>query len=150
MDGTLFHNKVIRVKEKKSPDESAKNNFNVYNNINFLPYLNNKFINSFYTDMKLEEENSSNFNDDSTFSGQEKDQDLFSSHSSNSQKRSFSENIEIIENDDHIALNSKAIDSVNKLYEHERSNKKVNEISNLILYYSSNYNKYNNNDNYMC
>ena len=93
--------------------------------------------------MSLEDENSSNFNDDSTFSGQEKDQDLFSSNSSNSQKRSFSENIEIIENDDHASLNSKAIESVNKLYEHERSNKKINEISNLILYYSSNYNKYN-------
>lgn len=148
MDGSLFHNKVIRVKEKKNHDESTKNIFNVYNNINFLPYLNNKFINSFYTDMKIEEENSSNFNDDSTFSGQEKDQDLFSSNSSSSQKKSFSENIEIIENDDHISLNSKAIESVNKLYEHERSNKKVNEISNLILYYSSNYNKYN--DNFMC
>jgi RNA recognition motif-containing protein len=149
MDGALFHNKVIRVKEKKSPDECTKNNFNLYNKLNFLPYLNNKFINSFYTDMNLEEENSSNFNDDSTFSGQEKDQDLFSSNSSNSQKKSFSENIEIIENDDHTTLNSKMIESVNKLYEHERSNKKISEISNLILYYSSNYNKYNN-DNYMC
>ena len=149
MDGTLFHNKVIRVKEKKNLNESFKSNYNSYNNINYLPYLNNKFINSFYTDIKFEEENSSYFNDNSTLSSQEKDQDLFSSNSSNSQKKSFSENIEIIENDDHTTLNSKMIESVNKLYEHERSNKKVNEISNLILYYSSNYNKYNN-DNYMC
>lgn len=70
-------------------NESFKSNYNAYNNINYLPYLNNKFINSFYKDMSLEDENSSNFNDDSTFSGQEKDQDLFSSNSSNSQKDLF-------------------------------------------------------------
>ena len=96
MDGTLFHNKVIRVKEKKNLNESFKSNYNAYNNINYLPYLNNKFINSFYTDIKFEEENSSYFNDDSTLSSQEKDQDLFPSKSSNFQKKTFCENISII------------------------------------------------------
>jgi len=115
MDGTLFHNKVIRVKEKTNSDETSKNNYNDYNNINYLPYLNNKFINSFYTDIKLEEENSSSyFNDESTFSSQEKDQDLFSSNSSNSYKKTFCENIEMIENDDNFSLNSKIQESVNK------------------------------------
>jgi len=143
MDGTLFHNKVIRVKEKTNSDETSKNNYNDYNNINYLPYLNNKFINSFYTDIKLEEENSSSyFNDESTFSSQEKDQDLFSSNSSNSYKKTFCENIEMIENDDNFSLNSKIQESVNKLYEHEIKNKKIKEISSLILYYSTNYNKY--------
>ena len=141
MDGTLFHNKVIRVKEKKNLNESFKSNYNSYNNINYLPYLNNKFINSFYTDIKFEEENSSYFNDDSTLSSQEKDQDLFPSKSSNFQKKTFCENIEIIENDDNFSLNSKIQESVNKLYEHEKSNKKIKEISSLILYYT-NYNKY--------
>ena len=143
MDGTLFHNKVIRVKEKTNSDETSKNNYNDYNNINYLTYLNNKFINSFYTDIKLEEENSSSyFNDESTFSSQEKDQDLFSSNSSNSYKKTFCENIEMIENDDNFSLNSKIQESVNKLYEHEIKNKKIKEISSLILYYSTNYNKY--------
>ena len=141
MDGTLFHNKVIRVKEKKNLNESFKSNYNSYNNINYLPYLKNKFINSFYTDIKFEEENSSYFNDDSTLSSQEKDQDLFPSKSSNFQKKTFCENIEIIENDDNFSLNSKIQESVNKLYEHEKSNKKIKEISSLILYYT-NYNKY--------
>ena len=141
MDGTLFHNKVIRVKEKKNLNESFKSNYNSYNNINYLPYLKNKFINSFYTDIKFEEENSSYFNDDSTLSSQEKDQDLFPLKSSNFQKKTFCENIEIIENDDNFSLNSKIQESVNKLYEHEKSNKKIKEISSLILYYT-NYNKY--------
>ena len=141
MDGTLFHNKVIRVKEKKNLNESFKSNYNSYNNINYLPYLKNKFINSFYTDIKFEEENSSYFNDDSTLSSQEKDQDLFPSKSSIFQKKTFCENIEIIENDDNFSLNSKIQESVNKLYEHEKSNKKIKEISSLILYYT-NYNKY--------
>jgi len=143
MDGTLFHNKVIRVKEKKNSDENLKIKYNAYNNVNYLSHLNNKFISSFYTDINLEEENSSYFNDDSTFSSQEKDQDLFSSNSSNFQKKTFCENIEMIENDNFFSLNLKIQESVNKLYEHEKNNKKINEISSLILYYSANYNKYN-------
>jgi RNA recognition motif-containing protein len=141
MDGTLFHNKIIRVKEKKNSDENLKGKYNPYNNINNFPYLNNKFICSFNTDIKLHEENSSYFNDDSTFSSQEKDQHLSSLNSSNFQKKTFCENIEMIENDDNFSLNSKIQESVNKLYEHEKKNKKIKEISSLILYYT-NYNKY--------
>ena len=142
MDGTLFHNKIIKVKEKKNSDESIKRKYNFANNINYFPYLNNKFISSFYTNIKLEEENSSYFNDDSTFSSQEKNQDLPSSDESNFQKKSFCKNIEMIENDDNFSLNSKIQESVNKLYEHEKNNKKIKEISRLLLYYSTSYNKY--------
>ena len=142
MDGTLFHNKIIKVKQKKNSDESIKRKYNVANNINYFPYLNNKFISSFYTDIKLEKENSSYFNDDSTFSSQEKDQDLPSSNESNFQKKTFCKNIEMIENDDNFSLNSKIQESVNKLYEHEKNNKKIKEISRLLLYYSTSYNKY--------
>ena len=142
MDGTLFHNKIIKVKEKKNSDESIKRKYNFANNINYFPYLNNKFISSFYTDIKLEKENSSYFNDDSTFSSQEKDQDLPSSNESNFQKKTFCKNIEMIENDDNFSLNSKIQESINKLYEHEKNNKKIKEISRLLLYYSTSYNKY--------
>ena len=142
MDGTLFHNKIIKVKEKKNSDESIKRKYNFANNINYFPYLNNKFISSFYTNIKLEEENSSYFNDDSTFSSQEKNQDLPSSNESNFQKKSFCKNIEMIENDENFSLNSKIQESVNKLYEHEKNNKKIKEISRLLLYYSTSYNKY--------
>ena len=48
----------------------------------------------------------------------------------------------MIENDDNFSLNSKIQESVNKLYEHEKSSKKIKEISSLILYYSNNYNNY--------
>jgi RNA recognition motif-containing protein len=142
MDGTLFHNKIIKVKEKKNSDESIKRKYNFANNINYFPYLNNKLISSFYTDIKLEEENSLYFNDDSTFPSQEKDQDLPSSNESNFQKKTFCKNIEMIENDDNFSLNSKIQESVNKLYEHEKNNKKIKEISRLLLYYSTSYNKY--------
>jgi len=142
MDGTLFHNKVIRVKEKKNSDESLKGKCNVYNNINFFPYLNIKFVSPFYSDIKLEEGNSSNFNDESTFSSQEKDYDLPSSNSSNFQIKNFCENIEMIENDDNFSLNSKIQESVNKLYEREKNNKKIEEISSPILYYSTKFNNY--------
>ena len=140
MDGTLFHNKVIRVKEKKNSDDNLKGKYNAYNNINNFPYLNNIFISLFNTDIILEEENSSYFNDDSSFSSQEKDQDLPSLNSSNFQKKTFCENIEMIENDDNFSLNSKIQESVNKLYEHAKNNKKIKEISSLILYYSTSYN----------
>jgi len=142
MDGTLFHNKVIRVKEKKNSDESLKGKCNVYNNINFFPYLNIKFVSPFYSDIKLEEGNSSNFNDESTFSSQEKDYDLPSSNSRNFQIKNFCENIEMIENDDNFSLNSKIQESVNKLYEREKNNKKIEEISSPILYYSTKFNNY--------
>ena len=142
MDGTLFHNKIIKVKQKKNSDESIKRKYNFANNINYFPYLNNKLISSFYTDIKLEEENSLYFNDDSTFPSQEKDQDLPSSNESNFQKKTFCKNIEMIENDDNFSLNSKIQESVNKLYEHEKNNKKIKEISRLLLYYSTSYNKY--------
>ena len=135
MDGTLFHNKIIKVKEKKFFDESLKSNYNTYNNINNLYYLHNKSLFSFITDIKLDEENSSN----STFSNHEKDQDLFFSNSF--YKKNFLENIEMIESDDDFSLNSKIEESVNKLYEHEKKNKKIKEISLLILYYSSSHNK---------
>ena len=120
-----------------------KINYNSYNNINYLLHLNNKFNSSFYTDIKLEEDNSSYFNDDSTFSSQEKDQVLLSSNSSNFQKKTFCENIEMIENDNFCSLNSKIQESVNKLYEYEKNNKKVKEISSLILYYRTSHNKSN-------
>ena len=48
----------------------------------------------------------------------------------------------MIENDENFSLNSKIQESVNKLYEHEKNNKKIKEISRLLLYYSTSYNKY--------
>jgi len=36
-------------------------------------------------------------------------------------------------------LNSKIQESINKLYNHEKLNKQIGEISSIILYYKSNY-----------
>jgi len=117
MNGSFFHNKKITVKEKTHVD--IKN----YRNKN----------------QKLKrEKNLSPFSDESTFSSQ-KDQELFSSKSNNSQTNTFVENIELIEKDEASILNSKIQESINKLYNHEKLNKQIGEISSIILYYKSNY-----------
>ena len=150
MDGKLFHNKIMRVKEKTTVDEKPNN---IFNRINYLPYIynrynnyNNNFFNSFYQS-KFEDENSFIYNEETTLSSQEKDQDSSSSYSSDWSRKTFSENIELLESDDHYALKEKMQESVDKMFEYYKINKKNNEISKAILYYCSNCQ--NNDDNLM-
>ena len=140
MDGKIFNNKIIKVKEKKISDEKLNKNI-----INYLPYLYNKYnnykkkcFNSFYQNSKLEEENSFINNEETTLSSQEKDHDLSSSNSSDSNRKTFSENIELLESNDQFALNVKIQESVDKMFEYYKNNKKNNEMSKAILYYCSN------------
>ena len=140
MDGKIFNNKIIKVKEKKISDEKLNKNI-----INYLPYLYNKYnnykkkcFNSFYQNSKLEEENSFINNEETTLSSQEKEHDLSSSNSSDSNRKTFSENIELLESNDQFALNVKIQESVDKMFEYYKNNKKNNEISKAILYYCSN------------
>ena len=152
MDGQLFHNKIMRVKEKTIVDEKPNN---MFNNINYLPYIynmynnyNNKFFNSYLQNSKFEDENSFIYNEESTFSSQENTQDLSSSNSSDfSSRKTFSENLELLESDDLFALNIKAQESVDKMFEYYKNNKKTNEMSKAILYYCSDCQK--NDDNLM-
>ena len=140
MDGKIFNNKIIKVKEKKISDEKLNKNI-----INYLPYLYNKYnnykkkcFNSFYQNSKLEEENSFINNEETTLSSQEKEHDLSSSNSSDSNRKTFSENIELLESNDQFALNVKIQESVDKMFEYYKNNKKNNEMSKAILYYCSN------------
>jgi nucleolysin TIA-1/TIAR len=119
MNGTLFHNKIIKVKEKT--------------------YVDNKNDIKLYQNLKMEKENLLNFNNNSLFLSQQKDQNLLSTKSSNSQKNNIAKNIEIIERDEPLILNSKIQESINKLYQLEKNNKKMDEISSIILYYKSYY-----------
>ena len=79
MNGTLFHNKIIKVKEKTYVD-----------NKNYLNQNQN---------LKMEEKNLLNCNNNSNFSNQQKDRKIFSTKSSNSQENNIAKNIEIIEKD---------------------------------------------------
>ena len=173
MDGFIFHNKSIKVKERKKKninyDESKiniKNNnknsvckitdFNIdlinnntnleynnqYFNINYICnnsyYNSNSFnmnqinqisniklnnISSFYSNIRREEETSLTDNE-STFSSQEKAQDLSLSNSNsnsdfiNQQKRIFINNLEILESNDQTELLKNIQESVDKMFEH--------------------------------
>ena len=97
------------------------NNNNYYINNNNTKSINGNHINinnisSFYPKRKYEE----NLSQESTFSSQEKDQDLSSSNSYSSihQKRKFSDNIDLLESNDEKTLNKKIQESVDKLFEH--------------------------------
>ena len=178
MDGFIFHNKSIKVKERKKKninyDESKiniKNNnknsickindfnidlinnnanleynnqyFNINNICNNSYYNSNSFnmnqinqisniklnnISSFYSNIRREEETSLTDNE-STFSSQEKAQDLSLSNSNsnsdfiNQQKRIFINNLEILESDDQTELLKNIQESVDKMFEHYKYGK---------------------------
>ena len=171
MDGFIFHNKAIKVKERKKKninveEINTKNNhknsnckindldinlinnntklnnnnqnFNINNICNYIYYNSSYFnmnpinqiknkklnnISSFYSNHRREEESSFTDNE-STFSSQEKVQDLSLSNSnSNSnfikqQKRIFINNLEILERDDEKELLKNIQESVDKMFEH--------------------------------
>ena len=165
MDGAVFHNNIIRVKErKKKNNENEQKNNKKNNNLNnkvFYHKINNNLykndinnikmqsmqsinlneIKSFYPKKKEKEDISKTENDETTFSSQEKDQDLSLSNISISEKRKFSDNIELLESDNNKILNKKVQETINKMFEYYKMNNKYNELSNMILYYTSNNNK---------
>ena len=191
MDGFIFHDNPISVKERKSKKEEKRgidnnnkkkkinyqnnkffiNSFNIndsylnlnkrmYNNRNNMDLTMNKFntyckiknnnnINnskifkenkfnlknkfSFYPRKKTEED----ISQESTFSSQEKDQDLSSSNSISSIKktRKFSDNIDLLESNDHINLNKKVQESIDKMFQHCINNQSNNKSKkNIYLY----------------
>ena len=173
MDGFIFHNRAIKVKERKKKNinfeekiiktkNNNKNsnckindlNINLINNYTYLDN-NNQFskinniynysfynsscinmdqinqinnvklnnISSFYSNIRKEEESSYTDNE-STFSSQEKAQDLslYNSNSSsnfiNQQKKIFINNLEILERDNQTELLKIIQESVDKMFEH--------------------------------
>jgi len=163
MDGFVFHNNAIKVKERKKKAVNSKekkndskinarkekrkannileknnncfyykinnnnNNYNYINANNFnMNQINNMKLNELsYNNIRREDE-SSLIDNESTFSSQEKTQDLSLSNSNsnsnsnsiNPQKRKFSNDLELLESDDQIELNKKIQESVDKMFEH--------------------------------
>ena len=102
--------------------------------------INNTKLNELYSfqNKNRREEESSLIDNESTFSSQEKAQDLSLSNSNsnsnsnsfNLQKRKFSNDLELLESDDQIGLNKKIQESVDKMFEHYK------------YYYNNNESKY--------
>ena len=126
---------------------NKKNNYNQdINNINPINMSNNEFINESNNDYFYKYNNKINpllFSKEelnNNTNNYEENEDLSSSisSSSNSEKRKFSANLDLIVNDDHNALNKKIQESVNKMFEHYKYQLKNNEEFNMIVYYGSN------------
>ena len=138
---------IVRERKKKKPEEKGGNLNNMYKfnklnmNINNVPKnvfknnisQNNINNNNLYNNNNLKQSNSGYFykynnkinpllcqQDELNNYDNEEDEDLSSSNSStsNSEKRKFSDNLDLILNDDHNTLNKKIQESVDKMFEH--------------------------------
>lgn len=157
MDGYNINGNAIKVRERKKKNNGinglkieGKNVNNIFHNNNNIYKYNN--INSFNSyNVYKNNYNNNNFfynnNDNNTIISdedeEESEQDLSSSNSSttygnNSENRKFSDNLDLILNDNNNILNKKIQESVDKMFEHCKNNSKNNEVSNMIIYYSSN------------
>ena len=136
MDGTKFHNKVIKVKEKTNVDNNKYNNIN---NINYLQNINNNYLQFLYQQVKNEEENYQIDIDETTSSSQEIDQDLSSFNPIDFQKNNtFKENIDLLKKDDLDVLYQNIRKRVDKFVDYYKNLNKNKEISRMVLYYSTN------------
>ncbi len=120
------NNLDLKMKDINNYYKINNNNYflNKYNNSrNFnIVQMNINEIKSFYPKKNGEEESPGIENEDSTFSSQEKDQDLSLSNSISSihKNRKFSDNIELLESNDELTLNRKMQESVDKIYEQSK------------------------------
>jgi hypothetical protein len=115
---------------------NINNNNNLFNNNNNLKQSNSGYFykyNNKINPLLCQQDELNNYDN-------EEDEDLSSSNSStsNSEKRKFSDNLDLILNDDHNALNKKIQESVDKMFEHYKYLSKNNEEFNMIIYYGSN------------
>ena len=72
---------------------------------------------------------------ETNYSSVEKEQDL--SYSNSSQSKTFSDNLELLENYDNNELYKKVQETADSIIEHQKSINKFSQISKMILYYSS-------------
>lgn len=164
MNGAKFHNNIIKVKQRKKKSNEFEqikinfhkinhfclNNINRSNNPIFNQKINNNLniqsfnlndIKSFYPKRKNTIDTLKNDNDETTFSSQEKNEDLSLSNSKALEKRKFLDNIEILENNDNEILYKKVQENLNKIISYYKLNNRTHEIPNTILYYYSNNNQ---------
>lgn len=156
MDGYIIKGKPIIVREriKKYSEERNKNINNKYNKLDLNMNSNSDIVYKQYKNNDLNGINmykesksdffyqySNNNNINSLLKQKdEDDDDLSSSNSStsNSEKRKFSDNLDMIVNDDHIVLSKKIQESVDKMFEHYKFITKNSDVLKMIIYYGSN------------
>ena len=156
MDGYIIKGKPIIVREriKKISEERNKNINNKYNKLDLNMNSNSDIVYKQYKNNDLNGINmykesksdffyqySNNNNMNSLLKQKdEDDDDLSSSNSStsNSEKRKFSDNLDMIVNDDHIVLSKKIQESVDKMFEHYKFITKNSDVLKMIIYYGSN------------
>ena len=156
MDGYIIKGKPIIVREriKKKSEERNKNINNKYNKLDLNMNSNSDIVYKQYKNNDLNGINmykesksdffyqySNNNNMNSLLKQKdEDDDDLSSSNSStsNSEKRKFSDNLDMIVNDDHIVLSKKIQESVDKMFEHYKFITKNSDVLKMIIYYGSN------------
>ena len=154
MDGYIIKGKHIiireRIKKKKEKNENNMNSVYKYNKLNINNIKRNIYKNNNLNKInriKNQKENGyfyiynkKQYKKEGTNNKNEEDKNLFSSNSNtnNSEKRKFSDNLDLIENDDHNALNKKIQESVDKMFEQYKYFLKNNKQYNMIIYYSSN------------
>ena len=120
MNNTIFFNGFIKVKErkKKNIEEKKLNEIGIN-----LKNINIKDIKSYYPKKKEIE----NLETNESNSTSEEDIKIIS-------KRKFSDNLDILESNDHPLINKNIQKSVNKMFNYYKNN---TEISSIILYYTS-------------
>lgn len=127
MNGTIFFKSIIKVKERKKKITEEKKTYDLGLNLN----INNiKDIKSYYPKRKVNE----NLESNETNSSSEEESKIIL-------KRKFSDNLCILESNDHPLINQNIQKCVNKMFNYY---KHLNEISGMILYYSSNFDIINN------
>ena len=120
MNGAVFFKSIIKVKERKKKIVEDKK-FDIGLNLN----INNiKDIKSYYPKKKETE----NLESNETNSSSEEESKIIL-------KRKFSDNLCILESNDHPLINQNIQKCVNKMFNYYKN---INEISRMILYYSSN------------
>ena len=121
MNGTIFFKSIIKVKERKKKTIEEKKTYDFGLNLN----INNiKDIKSYYPKKKEKD----NLESNETNSSSEEETKIIL-------KRKFSDNLCILESNDHPLINQNIQKCVNKMFNYY---KHLNEISGMILYYSSN------------
>ena len=121
MNATFFFKSIIKVKERKKKTIEEKKTYDFGLNLN----INNiKDIKSYYPKKKEKE----NLESNETNSSSEEETKIIL-------KRKFSDNLCILESNDHPLINQNIQKCVNKMFNYY---KHLNEISGMILYYSSN------------
>jgi len=136
MDGKIFHNKIIKVKEKTNKDDQLKDkNKNIdISNIIIICQRNKK-----------EDENTKVFLDETNILKEENDneQDISLLNSSKFRKiNSFKENIDLLKSNNLGVLYKKIKESIDKMVDYYQKIKDNQQMSKIILYYyNKNYKK---------